>query len=74
MGSQPLRLDFAAGSAPEVRDSVRISFGRKRQTVAWTAGLDLVTIKEFLALPCAEGGRTHIRPDLFDHITTGTSR
>ena len=24
--------------------------------------------------PCAKGVRTRIRPGLFDHITTGTSR
>lgn len=91
VGSQLLRLGFAACGDPEVRDSVRTSFGRMRQTIAETTGLDPVTIKAFLAFgmllnngaalqvaeldePWAEGVRTRIRPGLFDHITTGTSR
>jgi hypothetical protein len=48
-GSRLLRLSFAACSDPEVRDSVRISFGRMWQTVAETTGLDPLTIKAFLA-------------------------
>lgn len=91
VGSQLLRLGFAACGDPEVRDSVRTSFGRMRQTIAETTGLDPVTVKAFLAFgmllnngaalqvaeldePWAKGVRTRIRPGLFDHITTGTSR
>ena len=48
-GSRLLRLSFAACGDPEVRDSVRISFGRMWQTVAETTGLDPVTIEAFLA-------------------------
>ena len=48
-GSQLLRLSFAACGDPGVRDSVRISFGRMRQTVAKTTRLDPVPIKAFLA-------------------------
>jgi AcrR family transcriptional regulator len=40
---------FAACGDPEVRHAVRDSFGRMWQTVAETTGLDLVTIKAFLA-------------------------
>jgi AcrR family transcriptional regulator len=40
---------FAACGDPEVRDAVRDSFGRMWQMVAETTGLDLVTIKAFLA-------------------------
>jgi AcrR family transcriptional regulator len=41
---------FAACGDPEVRDTVRDSFGRMWQTVAESTGLDPVTIKAFLAL------------------------
>ncbi|MFI6764542.1 hypothetical protein [Streptomyces sp. NPDC050355] len=64
VGPQLLRLGLAACGDPEVRDSVRISFGRMRQTVAETTGLDPMTIKAFpdfgmllnngAALPVAE--------------------
>lgn len=40
---------FAACGDPEVRDAVRDSFGRMWQVVADTTGLDVVTIKAFLA-------------------------
>ncbi|MDQ2836450.1 MAG: TetR/AcrR family transcriptional regulator [Actinomycetota bacterium] len=40
---------FAACGDPEVRDTVRDSFGRMWTTVAETTGLDPVTIKAFLA-------------------------
>ncbi|HEX4216907.1 MAG TPA: TetR/AcrR family transcriptional regulator [Acidimicrobiales bacterium] len=40
---------FAACGDPEVRDTVRDSFGRMWQMVAKTTGLDPVTIKAFLA-------------------------
>jgi AcrR family transcriptional regulator len=40
---------FAACGDPEVRDTVRDSFGRMWQTVAETTGLDPVTIKAFVA-------------------------
>ncbi len=40
---------FAACGDPEVRDAVRDGFGRMWQMVADTTGLDLVTIKAFLA-------------------------
>ncbi len=40
---------FAACGDPEVRDTVRDSFGRMWQIVAETTGLDPVTIKAFLA-------------------------
>ena len=48
-GSRLLRLSFAACGDPGVRDSARISSGRRWQTVAGTTGLDPVTIKAFLA-------------------------
>ena len=40
---------FAASGDPEVRDSVRDSFGTMWQVVAEATGLDSVTIKAFLA-------------------------
>lgn len=40
---------FAACGDPEVRDTVRDSFGRMWQVVAETTGLDPVTIKAFVA-------------------------
>ena len=42
-------MGFAACGDPEVRDTVRNSFGRIWQTVAETTELDPVTIKAFLA-------------------------
>jgi AcrR family transcriptional regulator len=40
---------FAACGDPQVRDAVRVSFGRMWQMVAETTGLDPVTVKAFLA-------------------------
>jgi AcrR family transcriptional regulator len=40
---------FAACGDPEVREAVRVSFGRMWETIANTTGLDPVTIKAFLA-------------------------
>ncbi|WP_345662244.1 hypothetical protein [Streptomyces venetus] len=43
-----------------------------------TTGIDGVTLQALQVAesdePWAEGVRTHIRPGLFDHFTTGTSR
>ncbi|MGA5896229.1 hypothetical protein [Streptomyces venetus] len=43
-----------------------------------TTGIDGVTLQALQVAesdePWAEGGRTRVRPGLFDHITTGTSR
>jgi AcrR family transcriptional regulator len=39
----------AAAGEPEIRDAVRVSFGKLWQAVSATAGLDPVTIKTFLA-------------------------
>ncbi len=40
---------MAAADDPQVRDAVRVSFGRLWTAVAQTAGLDPVTVKTFLA-------------------------
>lgn len=61
-GAQPLRLGFAAYGDLEVRDSVRISFGRRWQTAAETTGLDPVAIKAFpsLAMPLDNGAALQV--------------